>query len=82
MFQGNYSLREFVTDCDIMPPGIYLKKDDDVLVAMTEQQYDSKDLLHGLLEKYSFLLAGDEINNDSPRQWLPLAHEKGVSELG
>lgn len=74
-------MREFVAVCDIMPPGIYLIKHDDVFVAMTEQQYYSEGLQR-LLEKYPLLLAGDQINSDSPRQWLPLAREKGVSELG
>jgi len=63
-----------------MPRGIYLIKDEDVFVTMTEQQYDSEDLLQGLLEKYPLLLAGDQINSEAPRQWLPLARESGVSD--
>ena len=77
---GNYTMQEHPTVCDIMPRGIYLIKDEDVLVAMTEQPYDSEDLLQGMLDKYPLLLAGDQINSDSPRQWLSLAREKGVPD--
>ena len=63
-----------------MPRGIYLIKDEDVFVTMTEQQYDSEDLLQGLLERYPLLLAGDQINSEAPRQWLPLTREQGVSD--
>jgi hypothetical protein len=63
-----------------MPRGIYLIKDEDIFVTMTEQQYDSEDLLQGLLDKYPLLLAGDQINSEAPRQWLPLARESGVSD--
>jgi hypothetical protein len=55
-------------------------KDEDVLVEMTEQLYDSEDKLQGLLEKYPLLLAGDQINSDEPRLWLPIAREVGVPD--
>ena len=61
-----------------MVGGIYLIKDEDVFVEMTEQRYDSEEKLQGLFEKYSLLIAGDQINNDEPRLWLPVAREKGV----
>jgi hypothetical protein len=63
-----------------MVGGIYLIKDEDVLVEMTEQQYDSEDILQGLLDKYPLLLAGDQIDSEVPRQWLPIAREKGVPD--
>jgi len=63
-----------------MVGGIYLIKGEDVLVEMTEHLYDSEDKLQGLLEKYPLLLAGDQINNDEPRVWLPIAREKGVPD--
>jgi len=57
-----------------------LIKDEGVFVAMTEQPYDSEDLLQGILDKYPLLLAGDQINSESPRQWLSLARERGVPD--
>jgi hypothetical protein len=63
-----------------MVGGIYLIKDDDVLVEMVEQQYDSEELLQGLLDKYPLLLAGDQINTSEPRQWLPITREKGIPD--
>lgn len=63
-----------------MVGGIYLIKGEDVLVEMNEQQYDSEAILQGLLDKYPLLLAGDQIDNDEPRLWLPIAREKGVPD--
>lgn len=63
-----------------MVGGIYLIKDEDVLVEMVEQQYDSEELLQGLLDKYPLLLAGDQINSSEPRQWLPIKREKGIPD--
>ena len=54
---------------------IYLIQDGDKLIEMTEQEYDSEDLLQELLAKYPSLLAGDQINNNSPRKWLLISRE-------
>ncbi|MCP4624898.1 MAG: hypothetical protein GY850_15440 [bacterium] len=63
-----------------MSGGIFLIKDDENLVEMTEERYDSEDLLQGLLEKYPNLLAGDQIDSDSPRKWLLISREFGVPD--
>jgi len=59
---------------------IFLIKDDGELVGMTEQKYDSEDLLQGLLEKYPNLLAGDQMDSESPRRWLLISREVGVPD--
>jgi hypothetical protein len=64
--------------------GIFLIQNDETLVEMSEQKYDSEDLLQGLLEKYPNLLAGDQIDSEVPRNWLLVSREFGVpdSEVG
>lgn len=58
-----------------MGGGIYLIQDDDRLVEMIEQAYDSEDRLQELLEKYPNLVAGDQIDRATPRQWLLISRE-------
>ncbi len=55
---------------------IYLIQDNGQLVDMTEQAYDSEDLLQELLAKYPSLLAGDQIDRAAPRRWLLISREK------
>jgi len=45
---------------------------------MTEQKYDSEELLQELLAKYPNLLAGDQMDSSSPRRWLLISRELGV----
>lgn len=61
-----------------MPGGIYLIGKDDQLVEMTEQPYQSEDLLQGWLAKYSDLLAGDQIDGATPRRWVLVSREVPV----
>ncbi|MGL5083836.1 MAG: hypothetical protein ACRC8A_20325 [Microcoleaceae cyanobacterium] len=61
-----------------MGGGIYLVQDDDRLVEMTEQPYDSEDQLQELLETYPNLLAGDEIDRGTPRRWLLISREATI----
>ena len=66
-----------------MNPGIFLIQDNDELVEMNEQAYDSEDLLQTLLAKYPALLAGNQIDPSAPRRWLLIERECGVpSEEG
>lgn len=58
-----------------MSGGVYLIQDNGGLVEMTEQTYDSEDLLQGLIAKYPNLLAGDQIDVTEPRQWLLVSRE-------
>ena len=58
-----------------MGGGIYLIQDDDQLVEMTEQPYETEERLQELLEKYPNLLAGDQIDRATPRRWLLISRE-------
>lgn len=58
-----------------MSGGIYLIQDDEQLVEMVEQAYDSEEQLQELLEAYPNLLAGDRIDASVPRQWLLVERE-------
>ena len=61
-----------------MDGGIYLIQEDGELVELTEQAYDSEDLLQALLARYPRLLAGDQIDRAAPRRWLLISREVGV----
>jgi hypothetical protein len=58
-----------------MSGGIYLIQNDGQLVEMSEEAYGSEDLLQGLLARYPNLLAGDQIDGDTPRRWLLISRE-------
>jgi hypothetical protein len=58
--------------------GIYLLRDDDRLVEMREQPYDSEDMLQALLEKHPSLLAGDQVKGVASRRWLLVAREASL----
>lgn len=64
-----------------MSGGIYLIQDDDRLVEMTEQAYETEDRLQELLEKYPQLLAGDQIDRATPRRWLLISREITTTNL-
>jgi hypothetical protein len=59
---------------------IFLIQHDGQLVPMTEQPYDSEDLLQRLLAEYPDILAGDQMNRAAPRQWLLVAREVAVPD--
>jgi len=66
-----------------MGGGIYLIQDDGRLVEMNEENYESEDLLQGLLAQHPNLLAGDQMDNSHPRRWLLVSRERGLpSEEG
>ncbi|MGB3509826.1 MAG: hypothetical protein WBA93_11395 [Microcoleaceae cyanobacterium] len=62
-----------------MGGGIYLIHDNDQLVEMTEQAYESEDQLQEFLETYPNLLAGDDIDRVTPRRWLLILRELAIS---
>lgn len=61
-----------------MNPGIFLIQDNDELVEMNEQAYDSEKLLQEWLAKYPALLVGNQIDPTAPRRWLFIERECGV----
>jgi|GEM_PF-2474600 len=65
-----------------MTDRIYLVTDDQTLKPMEVTPYASEDLLQGLLERYPDLLAGDQIDPESPRRWLLIKREAGISHVG
>ncbi len=58
-----------------MSGGIYLIQNDDRLVEMKEQAYETEEQLQELLESYPNLLAGDRIDRGTARQWLTIYRE-------
>ncbi len=58
-----------------MAGGIYLIQDDDRLLEMMEQPYDSEDQLQDLLVTYPNLIAGDQIDRATARKWLLISRE-------
>jgi hypothetical protein len=66
-----------------MNPGIFLIQDNEELVEMNEQPYDSEKLLQSWLSKYPALLVGNQIDTKEPRRWLFIEQECSVpSEEG
>lgn len=63
-----------------MTRGIYLLNPDGRLIEMIEREYDSEGLLQGLLAEHPDLLAGGQINEESPRRWLLIAREAGLPD--
>lgn len=63
-----------------MSHGIFLIHSHDQLVEMREQPYDSEDLLQRLLARYPNLLAGDQIDRETPRRWLLVRREAAVPD--
>ena len=61
-----------------MSGSIYLIQGEDELVEMNEKPYDSEDLLQELLAKYPNLLAGDQMDDVAPRQWLLVSREASL----
>ncbi len=59
---------------------IFLIKDGHTLVPLTQQPYESEGLLQTLLAKYPSLLAGDQVNPETPRKWLLIRREIRVPD--
>lgn len=64
-----------------MQPSIFLLRDGG-LTEMKEQPYDSENLLQKLISDYPNLLAGDQIDDASPRRWLFVSSEAPVPSEG
>jgi hypothetical protein len=58
---------------------IYIIREDETLQALSEQEYASENLLQVLLAKYPDLLAGDQIDQSSPRRWVLVSREFGIA---
>lgn len=58
---------------------IFNIQSDGTLVEMHEEQFPSEDVFQSLLEQYPNLLAGDQIQSQSPRRWLLVRREMGIA---
>jgi hypothetical protein len=76
-------LDDEAVEVDCMNPGIFLIQNNEELVEMNEQPYDSEKLLQSWLAKYPALLVGNQIDAKEPRRWLFIEQECAVpSEEG
>lgn len=63
-----------------MAGGIYLIQNEGEIVRLSEKSYDSEALLQELLARYPDLLAGDQMDPESPRRWMLVRREAGVPD--
>jgi hypothetical protein len=61
-----------------MNPGIFLIQDNQELIEMSEQTYESEKLLQTWLTQYPALLVGNQIDAKEPRRFLLIEQECGV----
>lgn len=47
-------------------------------VQLYEQRYENEDFFQQLIERYPDILAGEQINPESPRKWILISREMGV----
>ncbi|WP_224268506.1 hypothetical protein [Haloprofundus salinisoli] len=62
-----------------MDGGIYLEQDGE-LVEMTEHSYPEEDVLQERLAEFPRLLAGNQMNPETPRNWALIAREAGIPD--
>ena len=62
-----------MTEVMVMRNGsIFIINEDNTLLKMDETSYDSEEILQKLLDSYPDLLAGDQMNRENPRRWIPI----------
>ena len=61
-----------------MDGGIFLVDQDENLTRMELQPYQSEALLQRLIAQYPEVLAGDQIDANTPRRWLLVKQEMGI----
>jgi hypothetical protein len=62
-----------------MTSRIFNIQSDGRLIEMQKESFLNEDAFQLLLEQYLNLLAGDQINGQSPRRWLLVRREMGIS---
>lgn len=67
-------------EADVMSGTIFAVDNNGMLIEMTEQPYNSEDLLQSLLATHPKLLAGDQINAFAPRRWLFISRETPIPD--
>ena len=63
-----------------MSSGVFVLQKDGTLVEMTQQEYDSEDMLQTLLATYPDLLAGNQIDELNPRKWILISREFSIPD--
>ncbi len=63
-----------------MPGGVFVIQENGDLVEMAETRFEKEDDFQQLLAKHPNLLAGDQMNSDSPRRWLLIGREIAVPD--
>ena len=63
-----------------MKDSIYLIDGESELVELSATSYESEDLLQSLIAKHPHVLAGEQINPESPRRWVLVTREMGVPD--
>ncbi|MEA3350785.1 MAG: hypothetical protein U9Q82_09210 [Chloroflexota bacterium] len=61
-----------------MTSGIFIIQNNDQLIELDEKEYDSELVLQKLLTKHPGLLAGKQIDSNSPRRWLLITREMTI----
>ena len=63
-----------------MSSGVFVLQKDGSLVEMTQQDYDSEDIIQELLVKHPDLLAGSLIDELNPRKWILISREFSIPD--
>ena len=61
--------------------GIFLIGENNELVEMSEQPYDSETVLQELLAKFPNILVGSQMDSDEPRKWLLVTREMSLPSV-
>lgn len=80
LFDALCAARTFRPKLARMSGGIYLLRGEHELVEMTEQPYDSEEILQTLIARFPSLLAGDQYGTDAPRRWLLIGREAALPD--
>ena len=61
-----------------MNRSIFFLDENQQVIQLKEEKYDSEDLFQSLIERYPDVLAGDQISPEHPRKWIFISREMGV----
>lgn len=64
-----------------MAERIYVMKDAGSLEPLTEEPFDTEDVLQALIADHPELLGGEQIRPADPRRWLLVTREKGIADV-
>lgn len=63
-----------------MTAGIFIVQPEGRLLALSESPHNSEDILQLLLERFSALLAGHQVDAERLRRWLRVKRELGIPD--